>query len=255
MIENTFQIAKGVGPSKERGIWDSGILTWRDFIDSDQVEGIKERKKQECDALFNEAYEMLDEGDSYGLGDMLKRGEQWRLFDRFKDDAAYLDIETDGLERDSLVTVVTVHRKKDTYTLTNGIDLDAASLADALDGTKILVTFNGSCFDVPVLRNSFPKVDLDMPHFDLRFGCRKVGLKGGLKNIEKEMGILRDDDIEGVDGEEAVRLWKLWEKRGDKEALRILTEYNRADTINLEGIADTIYNRLVREYARFGSDR
>ena len=254
MIESTFQIAPGIGAKKERDIWDSGILKWDDFLCSDHVCGIKDARKRRCDSYIEEAKGFLRERDSRGLCDLLKRGEEWRLYDRFKDDAAYLDIETDGLERDSLVTVVTVHRKKDTYTLTNGIDLDAASLADALDGTKILVTFNGSCFDVPVLRNSFPKVDLDMPHFDLRFGCRKVGLKGGLKNIEKEMGILRDDDIEGVDGEEAVRLWKLWEKRGDKEALRILTEYNRADTINLEGIADTIYNRLVRDYAGFGNN-
>ncbi len=253
MIESTFQIAKGVGKSKEQCLWDSGIITWQDFIDADSVEGIKERKKKECDALYTEAYDMLDDGDAFGLGDMLKRTEHWRLFNRFKDDAAYLDIETDGLERDSTVTVVTVHRKNNTYTLTHGIDLDAASLSDALEGTKILVTFNGSCFDVPVLRNSFPKVDLDMPHYDLRFACRKVGLKGGLKGIEKELGIIRDDDIEGVDGEDAVRLWKQWEKRGDKDALRILTEYNRADTINLEGIAGTVYDRLVRDYAGFGS--
>ena len=254
MIESTFQIARGIGMSKERCIWDSGILTWNDFIDSDSVDGIKERKKAECDALFTEAYDMLDKSDARGLGDMLKRTEHWRLFNRFRDSTAYLDIETDGLERDSTVTVVTVHRKDGTYTLTNGIDLDAGTLADALDGCQLLVTFNGSCFDVPVLRNSFPKVDLDMPHFDLRFACRRVGLKGGLKTIEKDLGMHRDDDIEGVDGEDAVRLWKEWVRHGDRESLRILTEYNRADTINLENIAGTVYGRLVRDYAGFSGN-
>lgn len=255
MIEHTFQMLPSVGAKKERSLWEAGILDWDDFLASDCIGCVKPSLKERSDPIIMQATELLKDDDACALSDLIPKSEHWRMYDHFKDDAAYLDIETDGLSRDSLVTVVTVHRKDRTYTLTEGFDLDPESLSEALDGAKMLVTFNGSCFDVPVLRNSFPKVDLDMPHFDLRFGCRKVGLKGGLKNIEKEMGILRDDDIEGVDGEEAVRLWKLWEKRGDKEALRILTEYNRADTINLEGIADTIYNKLVREYAGFGSDR
>ena len=65
------------------------------------------------------------------------------------------------------------------------------------------------------------------------------------------LGITRADEIHDVDGEEAVRLWKNWEKRGDSESLRILTEYNRADTINLETISGMVYDRLVREYAGF----
>ena len=120
-----------------------------------------------------------------------------------------------------------------------------------MEGCKLLVTFNGKCFDIPVLKYSFPNVDLDIPHFDLRYGCKRIGLGGGLKNIERMLGIARDDDIHGVDGEEAVRLWKNWERRNDAESLRILTEYNRADTVNLESISGTVYDRLVREYAGF----
>ena len=252
MIERTFQIAPGIGAKKERDIWSSGILTWDDFLDSQFVCGIKDLRKRKCDAYIEEAKGFLKERDSRGLCDLLKRGEEWRLYDKFKDDAAYLDIETDGLDRGSLVTVVTVHRKKGTVTLTHGMDLNAETLQDALEGSKLLVTLNGKCFDVPVLRYSFPSVDLDMPHFDLRYGCGRVGLRGGLKNIEKVIGIGRSDDILDVDGEEAVRLWKNWERRGDSESLRILTEYNRADTVNLESLSGTIYDRLVREYAGFG---
>ena len=54
-----------------------------------------------------------------------------------------------------------------------------------------------------------------------------------------------------MDGADAVRLWKLWERHGDRDALDILTEYNRADTVNLETIADIIYERLVREHAGY----
>jgi uncharacterized protein YprB with RNaseH-like and TPR domain len=254
MIENTFLIAPGIGPKKERSIWSGGTITWDDFLSASDIDGISEKVKRKCDPYIEEAQGFLDDDDAAALGDMLARGEHWRLYRRFRDDASYLDIESDGLERDSLVTVVTVHRKKGTVTLTHGIDLDAETLSDALDGTSVLVTFNGSCFDVPVLRNSFPGVDLDMPHFDLRFGCRKVGYRGGLKHIEKDLGIGRSDDIADVDGEEAVRLWKRWEGHRDRDALETLSEYNRADTINLETISDVIYEKLVTDYAGFGKD-
>lgn len=252
MIENTFQITPGIGAKKEKGIWTSGILNWDDFLESETVSGLKDDLKKKCDLRIGEARKFLREGDSHALCDLLRKGEEWRLFDSFRKDTAYLDIETDGLDRNSLVTVVTVHRKSETVTLTHGDDLDAETLTDALEGAKLLVTFNGKCFDVPVLRNSFPGIDLEIPHFDLRYGCRKVGLLGGLKPIESALGMSRPEEIEDVNGMEAVRLWKDWERHGNRESLRILTEYNRADTVSLERVCDTVYGRLVREYAGFG---
>ncbi len=249
MIVHTFQMLPSVGKKKESALWESGIRDWDDFLSSESALGI--RQKDRCDAIVMQASELLDDGEASLLGDMVPRGEHWRMYDRFKDDAAYLDIETDGLSRDALVTVVTVHRKRGTTTLTEGIDLDAGTLSEALDGAKMLVTFNGSCFDVPVLRNSFPEVDLDLPHYDLRFAARKVGHRGGLKPLEIEMGIARPDEIDGVDGAMAVRLWHQWQRHGDRDALDILAEYNRADTVNLECIAGRIYRRLVTEYSGY----
>ncbi len=251
MIEHTFQMLPSVGKKKERCIWESGVLTWDEFLSSPEVPGIRGGAKERDDSIVMQALELLDAGESSLLGDMLPKAEHWRMYDRFRDGAAYLDIETDCLSRDSLVTVVTVHRKSGTATLTEGIDLDAETLSNALEGAKILVTFNGSCFDVPVLKNSFPEVDLDLPHYDLRFASRKAGYRGGLKHLEIEMGIARDEDIADVDGAMAVRLWHQWERHGDEEALDILTEYNRADTVNLETIADRIYRLLVTDYAGY----
>ncbi|MDD7424566.1 MAG: ribonuclease H-like domain-containing protein [Candidatus Methanomethylophilaceae archaeon] len=254
MIESTFQILPRLGPKKETMLWESGIRRWCDFIDCDCVCNFKGDVKSRMDSQLNYAYELLDSGDCSGLGNMLKPREHWRLFDRFKGSVGYLDIETDGLDRDSEVTVVTIHKKGGTVTLVNGQGLDAGSLKDAMSDVSMLVTFNGRCFDVPVLRYSFPEVDWDIPHFDLRFGCKDVGLKGGLKSIEKEIGIARSDDISDVDGFEAVRLWKRWTRDGDRDSLDRLVEYNRADTVNLEVLADTVYPRLVKEYAGFVDD-
>ncbi len=251
MIRHTFSIAPSIGAKKEKRIWESGIRDWEDFLSADSVSHVSAGYKKKCDLVIGEAEELLDSGDALGLDGMFPQSEKWRLFGEFGKDAAYLDIETDGLDRTSLVTVVTVHTEKDTVTLTHGRDLDAGTLSDALDGAAMLVTFNGSCFDLPVLKESFPTLDLDYPHFDLRFGARKVGYRGGLKVIETQMGISRDEDIKEVDGFEAVRLWKRWERDGDADALNTLTEYNRADTVNLATVANNVYEKLVREYAGF----
>ena len=251
MIEHTFQILPSVGAKKEMVLWESGILDWDDFLSADSIGCVRPAAKEQADPIIMQAEELLKEGDARGLSDVIPKKEHWRMYDRFRDDAAYLDIETDGLSRDAMVTVVTVHRKDRTYTLTEGFDLGPETLSEALEGAKMLVTFNGSCFDIPVLKNSFPTVDLDIPQYDLRFASRKVGFRGGLKPLEIERGIHRDEDIEGVDGAMAVHLWHQWKRHSDEDALNILQEYNRADTVNLEYIAGVIYDRLVREHAGY----
>ena len=156
----------------------------------------------------------------------------------------YLDIETDGLRHDSKVTVVGVHRNGKTRTLVSGIDLDSDSLGRALEGTKLLVTFNGRSFDIPLLDFNFPFVVPRVPHFDLRHGCARIGLRGGLKKVERDVGIGRPKEVDYVTGEEAAYLWKLWERKGNQNALNLLRRYNEEDTRNLEPLARYAYERL-----------
>ena len=51
------------------------------------------------------------------------------------------------------------------------------------------------------------------------------------------MGIQRDDEVENVNGFEAVRLWKKY-KNGDVNALRKLLIYNKEDIVNLKYLLD-----------------
>ena len=74
-------------------------------------------------------------------------------------------------------------------------------------------------------------------------------LTGGLKAVERTLGIGRDERIAETDGYEAVRLWRAYQ-RGDTEALNRLIEYNRADTQNLATIAQIIYQRLCDRSSR-----
>jgi hypothetical protein len=80
------------------------------------------------------------------------------------------------------------------------------------------------------------------------YACRLVGLTGGLKTIEGEVGI--DRDRPDLSGRDAVRLWRQYE-RGDDAALDTLVSYNREDTENLEALADHVTARL--DERAFGS--
>ncbi len=161
--------------------------------------------------------------------------------------AAYLDIETSFSRK---ITIVGIHRPGIGTTQLVRPEARLDKVLEALDGADCLVTFNGTCFDLPVIRG---ELGLDLrerfDHVDLRYVCARHGLKGGLKKIEARLGILRD--TEGVDGWAAMRLWEMY-KLGDRDALETLLRYNREDIENLP----VIEGKLLRgpASARTGSD-
>ena len=80
-------------------------------------------------------------------------------------------------------------------------------------------------------------------HIDLMYLCRRVGLKGGQKAIERELNINVRNDGENLDGAQAVILWHQY-TRGDEDALIRLIAYNRADIAAMGAIFDECINRL-----------
>ncbi len=145
---------------------------------------------------------------------------------------AYLDIET---AFDGSITVIGIYRPdRGTIQLVGG-GIHDISLYDALDGIETIVTFNGTCFDVPVIKKRM-YVDLlaDFAHCDLMYVARKQGLKGGLKRLEVQIGIARE--TAGLTGYDAPRLWQLYETTDDRAALEQLLRYNREDIVNLAAL-------------------
>jgi uncharacterized protein YprB with RNaseH-like and TPR domain len=128
-----------------------------------------------------------------------------------------------------------------------GDSLTKDMVQEELDQADVLITFFGSVFDVPYLQTYFPGLQVSIPHFDLCFAARRLGLQGGLKHIERELDIARESDLHHVDGMEAVRLWHRY-RGGDEEALETLIRYNAADTTNLEPLAEWLYERLAARY-------
>lgn len=239
-IENSFIPVRGVGVKTERRLWEHGITHWDEFDGS--VVG-----PTTADRIFefvNEARARLDDGDSRFFDGAFPSKERWRLYENFRDSTTFFDIETTGLDatRDD-VTTVSFSCDGETTTLVRGENLTADALREQFTAADLLATFNGASFDVPFLEQSFD-LTVDVPHVDLMYPCKRLGLSGGLKQIEKDVGISRDrPDLSGRD---AVRLWRQYE-RGDDGALDTLVSYNREDTENLRTLMESVTASLHDE--------
>ncbi|PSP97078.1 exonuclease [Halobacteriales archaeon QS_1_68_44] len=238
-LENTYIGVDGVGETTERRLWERGARTWDEFDSSLCGPATADR----IESFIETARPRLEGDDSAFFDRRLPSGERWRLYEDFREEACFFDIETTGLDRGrDRVTCVSFHRGGDTETLVRGDDLTRGNLRERLEA-PLLVTFNGARFDVPFLEKSFD-LSVDAPHLDLMYPCRRVGLTGGLKAIEPEVGVERDrPDISGRD---AIRLWREHE-RGVDGALETLVSYNREDAVNLRTVADGAVARLDSE--------
>jgi uncharacterized protein len=142
---------------------------------------------------------------------------------------AYLDIETD---RQGNICVIGMFKKPDQFVQLHGQGITADDVKEFMCGAKTIVTFNGDSFDLPVIKK-FLNLDLKSTHrsLDLFKVKKKLGIKGGLKQLEKMFGIARK--TEGVNGYHAVWLWESYIRNGKGDALDLLLRYNREDVLNL----------------------
>ncbi len=160
------------------------------------------------------------------------------------DFCAYLDIETTGLSpvySELTVVGICIEREHDNtrkIIQLTGNRISAESVENALNGARKLYTYNGSRFDLKFIK---AKLGIDAgricAHEDLMFSCWKRNLYGGLKSVERQLGITRK--TAGLRGEDAVRLWYDY-MAGDGQALRLLLEYNKEDIINLILLKDKL---------------
>ena len=236
-IENSYIPVSGVGESTERSLWAEGATDW-DCFDASLV---GPSTADNIEAFIETASRRLEMGDSAFFDKAFPSSERWRLYENFRAEACFFDIETTGLNQEyDTVTTVSYHQAGETTTLVQGDDLTAENLQAAIDQASLLVSFNGIRFDQPFLETSFG-LNVDCPHLDLMYPCKTLGLSGGLKAIEQDIGLERDrPDLSGRD---AVRLWRQHES-GVDGALETLISYNREDTVNLKTLAETVTDRL-----------
>ena len=169
----------------------------------------------------------------------------WRLYDFFREDAVFLDLETTGLSKNNDdITVFGLYDGISTKIMIKGINLDYTSLKKELEKYKLIVTFNGASFDIPFIEKRYPNLIPKIPNFDVRSVTDKLGLKGGLKNIERELGIKRTQIVDKFYGGDALTLWRMYSATGDEYYLNLLVEYNEFDIINLKIVAEYCIKKL-----------
>ncbi len=149
---------------------------------------------------------------------------------------AYIDIETTGLSwYGSDLTVIGVAIEHgDRYCVIQLLEntLSKRNLLAALKNVDELYSYNGSRFDLPFIEAKLrTNLKEHFPHTDLMYDCWRCNLKGGLKAVERKLGIVRR--LANINGYMAVRLWYEYVNNKNLRALRTLLEYNREDILNL----------------------
>ncbi|MEN3001173.1 MAG: ribonuclease H-like domain-containing protein [Armatimonadota bacterium] len=238
MLTRTYIHLAGVTEEMERRLWRQGAHDWQTLLATPDRWELPEPYRTAILQGAAHSLHALERGDYAFFAGRLPLREHWRAFAEFQHRTAYLDIETDG---GTTVTVIGVYDGVEVHQFVHGINLHAFS--DFIRQFALLVTFNGLNFDLPLLGNAFPGLVFDQLHIDLCPTLRRLGLRGGLKRIEQTLGLLRDPDVEGMDGLAAVRLWQAY-CAGHSEALEMLLRYNREDILNLKPLAELAYQRL-----------
>jgi len=241
LLEHTFIHIQGIGPKTEQKLWQRGILTWEHFLNN-RKPLLPSNRDPVARIQLKASVENHDNVRFFS--ERLPVSERWRVFDRFKGNAVYLDIETSGryLGVDE-ITVIGIYDGSNVRTFISGQNLE--EFEAAITDYDLVITFNGGSFDLPFIRRTFPNISLPPGHIDLRYVFNSLGYRGGLKRIEKELGISRAEEIDGMDGWEAVRLWREYQW-GDQAALDLLVKYNSADIVNLAPLMEMGYKRMKK---------
>ena len=235
MIKNSFIFLEKISKKKEQSIWKQGIKDWNGFLNAQKIKGVSSLKKSYYNQKIREAQQAIVNNDSSFFIHKLPATEMWRLYDYFKEEACFLDIEVDSYGK---VIVVGVSDYYQTNIFVKGVNVERTILEKELSTYKLIITFNGAAFDLPKLRKQIG-LEIAIPHIDLKPLCVNFGLKGGLKEIELKLNLKRPVHLKGS----PVDLWKAFHASGDREYLELLIEYNKEDCENLKAITNYIYKQ------------
>lgn len=237
MLRHTFQHLPKIGPKTEARLWEEGITDWSILLDlpEELLRGTPVRRDQ-----IDESFRRLHDRDVAWFTERLPSSEAWRTFEAFRRSVAYIDIETNGLSHRSggEITTICLWDGRTLRSYVQGENL--RDFQDDILDYRLLVTYNGSSFDLPFIENWF-QIELPHGHIDLRHVLASLGFRGGLKKCEEQIGLTRGE-LSGVDGEYAVHLWNRWIAYAEQPVLDTLIAYNALDVIGLEVLMVRAWN-------------
>ena len=243
MLRNTFQHIEGFGAIKELALWESGILSWSDFLKrhSQQLELFIDKAAK---TILDDSINALKKGDADFFAKTLSQSEFYRIALTFPEDVMFLDIETTGLSRYyDHITLIGWSFLNEFNVYYKGLGKE--KLNAAFNRAKCVVTFNGSLFDLPFIKSEFSELKIPLCHIDLRFFAKRFGFSGGLKEIEKLIGFERPIEINKLSGEFAPVLWHKY-KEGDLKSLKKLINYNMFDIDGMKLLLDVCVEKALQ---------
>ena len=226
-------------------MWTAGICDWEDVLQSGSAAiPLPAARAHTVRRFIDHSLVRVQANDPLFFAQLLPTAQHWRLFPDFRNALAYVDIETTGMgDSQDYITTIALYDGSSVFTYVQGYNLD--QFKEDILKYKMIVTYNGKCFDLPFLRNYF-RLPLDHAHIDLRFVLKSLGYGGGLKKCERSLGIDREE-LEGVDGFFAVLLWEDYLANNNQKSLETLLAYNIQDVVNLEALMVMAYNMKLKD--------
>ena len=241
MLQNSYIHIPKVGYITEKKIWNSGVKSWENF---DKV-NLPSFRKKHISKFVDLSIECLKNGNYSFFSYLMPKHEHWRCLESLSK-IAYLDIETTGIDKNDDITMIGVYDGSKFRCFVK--DEDLFKFKDYISSFQTIVTFNGSCFDLPVISSKLG-IKFDQLHVDLRFAFSRLGILGGLKKIETMFELERSPETKGLDGYDAVKLWHKY-INGDDSALKLLKRYNEEDVIGLKILGKRAYSLLKERLVR-----
>ena len=243
LLRRSFQHLPGISAGKEAKLRSEGLRDWNDLLLRTPAQLDLFRKRGSALRCAVEASEeALANRDVEFFKERLPKREFYRIAASFPERCVFLDIESTGLSRHyDRVTLVGWSVGSCYEVLVD--PRETGRLEHDLRAKPLVITFNGTLFDLPFLTNRFSTDWSRATHVDLRYLAKRVGLTGGQKKIEETIGLAREAPLEGITGAEAVGLWFDY-KEGDLSALCKLVRYNHADIEGMKFVFEEVVDRL-----------
>lgn len=248
----SFLQVQGISEEKESAYWRRGVRTLTDLGGC----LCAQQTLFGCDDVTVPSLQALEERDADFFFTRLKPKHYYRIVYSFPEDVMFLDIETTGLS--TVYHYITMagwimNGKYDCWLQ----GTDPEKFLKAFQSARMIVTFNGIRFDSRFLDHAFQTdVFSKKPQLDLMYLCRRFGLCGGQKEIERAVGFTRPDDLRETDGKEAIALWYSF-LFGSREALERLISYNFYDILGMTFILDHVFFERIygAEFIKGGRPR
>jgi len=242
MLTSTFCHIRGIAEKTERKLWSAGVLSWDCALDHLPFR-LPSALRGSWRLQIEESVQNYESRNANYFYDKLPSNQHWRLYRDFEDRCAFLDVETTGIAVGTEITTIALYDGRCIRYYVNGQNLQQF-VSDVQD-YSLLVTYNGKQFDVPLIERYFG-VKLSHAHIDLRYALRSLGLTGGLKNCEQQLGIARPP-AERLDGFAARLLWDEWRCSRNSKALETLLAYNIRDAVVLRALMVHTFNAKLKD--------